>query len=254
MNQDEFLTEFKNDLEKEFGQIKIEDNNISLSIRNTEVYCSVSDIYRDYLISKDYHKVLNRYVEIINEAIEKQQNRLNLDMIFPVLRSKGFGGDNAEKFYREKFAEDIMIYLVEDKGEIWKFLTLQEIEGTGCIGEGIRARAFQNINKITNSLKVLDESIRIYSLAFDNQWGSSVILSKRFKKQLDKIGKDLLIAIPAQDALLVSKYNYENRSIMESLIKVKIDETYRISNELYRYKNGELTLVKDKNVNLQLVK
>ncbi|SHJ79828.1 Protein of unknown function [Paramaledivibacter caminithermalis DSM 15212] len=254
MNQGKFISKFKIDLEKEFGAVKIKDNNIFLRIKNTEVCCSLQDVYRDYIISGDYNNVKDRYIELIWDVISKQHYKINLDVIFPVLRPCTFGGDNAGKFYREKFAEDIMIYFVEDKDELWKYLTLKEIEDSGYSVEEIKNKAFQNINKITNSLNVLDENIRIYSLAFDNQLGSSIILSEKFRKQLDKIGKDLLVAIPAQDALLVSKYTYQNRYIMKNLVKVEIEEKYRISNKLYRYKNNKIMLVKDKNVNLQLVK
>ncbi len=126
------------------------------------------------------------------------------------------------------------VLYVTDMGETFRFFTTDDDVDFSVL----ERKAMENINKMTAVLVSLDKGLQVFTLRHTTDFASSLFLSSSISRQIrEKVGEDILFAIPSTSSILVAKYNYYNERLLEHLIKCDSDPN-KVSNSVYRRKNG----------------
>ena len=236
---EEFTEKITRDFKMEFPEVELEEKYIRIGAEVTHVELPISSIYKEYQVA-GYDNIKELYIKIANEVLNQYKFKVDYNNVFPLLKSRDFGkGEKDLGFCREQAFANIDTLYVSDEGEVFRFV----LESDDVDFDKIKKRAWENLNKLSNILVRLDNTLNIFCLRYSTDYNASFLLSDSLQKQIKrKIGEDYLFAIPSSTALVVAKYQPEYIKIMESLIMTDNDLN-KVSDKVYRCKNGVFDIV-----------
>lgn len=191
-----------------------------------------------------YAETLKSNIEIIEEAINQYTYKINYSAVYPIIKRNDFGIGESMSFYRKPLFCDLDVLWIEDFSSTFRFVQIHEATDE----ERLYAESYKNLSKLSNKLKRLDESIGIYAFYYTNDFCSSQILDSRIQLDISRrISKDILICIPSNSMVLISKYtrNPIILELLENLMRVDYDPN-SVSNKIYSRVDGEYGIVSRK--------
>ncbi|SDZ00169.1 Uncharacterized protein YtpQ, UPF0354 family [Proteiniborus ethanoligenes] len=235
---EEFTEKITRDFKMEFPEVEVKEKYIRLGTGVTHAELPIASMYKEYQVA-DYESVKKLYIDIAYEVLNQYKFKVDYNNVFPLLKSRDFGkGEKDLRFCREQAFTDIDTLYVSDEGEVFRFV----LESDDVDFDKIKKRAWENLNKLSNILVRLDDTLNIFCLRYSTDYNASFLLSDSLQKQIKrKVGKDYLFAIPSSTALVVAKYQPEYIKIMESLIMVDKDPN-KVSDKVYQYKDGKFDI------------
>lgn len=235
MTLEEFSSHMVLDMQKHFPIVLRKQDYIYVECDPTNMSIPVHSMYKEYCTNQDYQLTLDTYVQIVNKILNQHRFQINYKNVFPILKHRSFGtNDKNFVFYRKPLFADIDQLYVSDEGEVFRFV----LESDDFDVEELEKAAMQNLNKMTNILSKLDDSLDIYALRYSTDYGATLLLSDTIQRQIVKsVGHNYLFCIPSSTSLIVAKYYKPYIEIIKSLIMVD-DDPNKISNAIYRCNHG----------------
>jgi len=237
-----FSNKIVSDLNKCFSGVILEGNSLVINSGSAGMSVPISSMYSEYQRLNNYKRTLKIYVDIIHNILNQYDFKIDYNNVYPMLKSKDFG--NAEKhlgFYREPAFADIDIFYVSDEAETFRFV----LNNDDVDFDKMKKAAWKNLNKLTNILVQLDDTLDIYHMKYSTDYNASFLLSDSIQKQiLKKVGQDYIFAIPSSTTLLVARYHTEYLKIINRFIMADKDPN-KISDKIYQFKNGVFNIVTD---------
>ena len=229
----EFTEKISYDFKKVFPEVKVGENLIHLGSGVTHIELPLGSMYREYQMT-DYCNTKELYVKIASEILNKYKFKVDYANVYPILKRHDFGINSKVQFYRKKAFLDIDILFVSDMGETFRFFTTDDDVDFSLLEQ----KAIENISKITAALVPLDSGMQVYTLRYNTDYASSLLLSETMNKQIQRrIGDDILIAVPSNSFFLVAKFSYSNKELLKYLVETDTDPN-KVSNAVYRRKDG----------------
>jgi len=217
VNLDVLRGEFISTLSNLGFDIAILDNKITAVRRNKEIIFDL-EIIKEY-DEFDNETLLVRFIiESVMKEIEFNQDQIIHDKIFPLIRQKSFGNELDYKLLREEFTSDLDILFVEELDDVLHFLP----EESSLDQTYIKEIAYKNLERIFIVPHKFDHKFNLLTYPFASPYNASMILLKKTRDYLkDKLGNNIVIAIPSDAVVMLAKSNsYEETIItnfMESL-------------------------------------
>lgn len=235
LNIDEFSSRIVVDMQKHFPIVKKEQDFIYVEYSPTNMSIPLRSIYSEYCANQNYELTLKTYVNIANKILNQYKFQINYKNVFPILKHRDFGNNEQHlQFYRKPLFADIDLLYVTDEGEIFRFI----LDSDDFDKEKLEKSAIENLNKMTNILGKLDNSLDIYALRYSSDYGATMILNNSVIKQIHKaIDQDYLFCIPSATTLIVARNHKPYIDIIKSLILTDNDPN-KISNAIYRCNHG----------------
>lgn len=235
---EEFTEKITRDFKMEFPEVEVKEKYIRLGTGVTHAELPIASMYKEYQVT-GYDNIRDLYIKVAYEVLNQYKFKVDYNNVFPLLKSRDFGkGEKDLRFCREQAFNDIDTLYVSDEGEVFRFV----LESDDVDFDKIKKRAWENLNKLSNILVRLDDTLNIFCLRYSTDYNASFLLSDSLQKQIKrKVGKDYLFAIPSSTALVVAKYQPEYIKIMESLIMVDKDPN-KVSDKVYQYKDGKFDI------------
>lgn len=244
----EFVRQIIKDLRNEFDEVRIDGKDriyVAKDVTNMSILAKT--MYQEYKVI-GYQATLKNYIKIISEILNTYRFQINLDNIFPFIKPKTFSNDSNHNFICEDLFCDLAVYWVADIGEVFRFISIEDLENSNISLNTIKEKSFQNLNKIINPLVQLDKALEVYTLRFDTDYAATLFLSEHIQKQIQKrIGNDILFCMPSSTSLICAKYKKSSfetyKHILQQLIMLDRD-TNKISNNIYRQDaNGNYSII-----------
>ena len=234
----EFTEKITRDFKKEFPEVELGGNYIRIGTGITHVELPIASMYKEYQAT-GYDNIKKLYIKVANEVLNQYKFKIDYNNVYPLLKGRDFGkGEKDLRFCREQAFADVDTLYVTDEGEIFRFI----IESDDVDFDKIKKRAWENLNKLSNILVRLDDTLNIFCLRYSTDYNASFLLSDSLQKQIKrKVGKEYLFAIPSSTTLIVAKLRHEYIKIIESLIMIDNDPN-KVSDKVYRCKNGVLDI------------
>ncbi|WP_165000774.1 DUF1444 family protein [Xylanivirga thermophila] len=235
---EEFTEKITRDFKMEFPEVEVKEKYIRLGTGVTHAELPIASMYKEYQVT-GYDNIRDLYIKVAYEVLNQYKFKVDYNNVFPLLKSRDFGkGEKDLRFCREQAFTDIDTLYVSDEGEVFRFV----LESDDVDFDKIKKRAWENLNKLSNILVRLDDTLNIFCLRYSTDYNASFLLSDSLQKQIKrKVGQDYLFAIPSSTALVVAKYQPEYIKIMESLIMVDKDPN-KVSDKVYQYKDGKFDI------------
>lgn len=228
------------DLNKTFPKTSLQGKYVVVESDPNSVSIPASSIYREYQETKDYRKTLASYIRIISDILSQYKFKIDYTNVYPLLKSRDFGKEDKNLgFYREQAFADIDIFYVSDEAETFRFV----LNNDDVDFDKMKKAAWKNLNKLTNILVQLDDTLDIYHMKYSTDYNASFLLSDSIQKQiLKKVGQDYIFAIPSSTTLLVARYHPEYLKIINRFIMADKDPN-KISDKIYQFKNGVFDII-----------
>lgn len=248
MRYEEFTNKIIKDLKSMFDEVRMDcKDRIYVAKDVTNVSIPLKPMYREYQFT-GYKQTFKNYMQIINDILNTYRFKLDLNNVFPFIKSSEFGKDSQQDFISEKLFCNLSLFFVSDVGEVFRFITKDDLANSNIDINTLKTKSFENLNKITNPLTQLDKALEIYSLRFDTDYAATLFLSEHIQKQIQKrIGNDILFCMPSSTSLICAKYRKSSfetyKHILQQLIMLDRD-TNKISNNIYRQDaNGNYSII-----------
>lgn len=244
----EFVRQIIKDLRNEFDVVKMDGKNkIYVAKDVTNVSIPTKSMYQEYQFI-GYKQTLKNYIEIINNILNTYKFRLDLNNVFPFIKPNKFLKDSQQDFISEKLFCNLSLFFVSDEGEVFRFITKDDLANSNIDINTLKTKSFENLNKIINPLTQLDKALEIYSLRFDTDYAATLFLSEHIQKQIQKrIGNDILFCMPSSVSLICAKYQESTFNTYINILKqlIAIDnDVNKISNKIYRRDyNGNYSII-----------
>lgn len=234
--KEEFCFRLVNDIKKHFLSVQIEKDYLYIESGPANVSIPVQTIYHEYCQIRDYAAVLNYYTDLARKILNQHRFQLNYNNVYPMLKHEDFGTDQQHlSFFRQPLFEDIHLLFVSDEGELFRFVLDTDVSDEKRFMES----AFANLNKLTNILQPVHESLDVYALRYNSDYAATMLLNKHIRQQINKkVGSDFLFCLPSATSLLVAKDHPDNIQVLRFLMEADHDPN-KISDAIYRFKDGQ---------------
>lgn len=235
LNFASFQNKFINDIQLEFPNSSVSENNIEINTDTQVVYIPLNAVYEDYKNHGQYKKTLNEYIRTTKDLLNQYKFDLNYDIIFPIIKTHDFAENEPANFHRKNLFLDLDLLYVSDMGEMFRFITTGDLNDN----ELLHNKALNNLNKLANKLVPIHDNLEIYTLAFNCDLAPSMLLNDTVFKQIIKsVGTTFLFSVPTSSTLLIAKDYPGYVNILKELITTDTDP-YKVSDRIYRYKHGD---------------
>ena len=229
----EFIQNISEDFKKVFPEVRVEDKFIRLGTEVTHVELPINGMYKEYQVT-DYESIKKLYLKISKEILNQYKFKVDYNNVYPILKHNDFGNNTNIQFYRKRAFEDLDVLYVADMTDVFRFFTADDDVDFNLLEQ----KAIENISKMTAALVPLDKGMQVYTLRYNTDYASSLLLSETMNKQIQrKAGNDVLIAIPSNSFFLVAKFSYCNQELLKYLVETDTDPN-KVSNAVYRRKDG----------------
>ncbi|WP_416199091.1 MAG: DUF1444 domain-containing protein [Sporanaerobacter sp.] len=238
MEYKEFTDKIIKDLKLEFDEVRLDGKDrIYVAKGVTNVSVPIKPMYKEYLLY-GYNNNLKNYIKIIRDILDTYKFKLDLSNVFPFIKLSEFGENIQKDFISEDLFCNLSLFWVSDEGEVFRFISREDIKNAKVDVNMLKTESFKNLNKVTNPLIQLEKTLEIYTLRFDTDYGATLFLSDNIQKQIKhKIGDDILFCIPSSSSLLCAKYRETTfqtyKHILQQLALTDKDIN-KISNKIYR--------------------
>lgn len=243
----EFANKIIKDLKPFFDVVKMDSKDkIFVAKDVTNVSIPLKSMYHEYK-TLGYMQTIKNYVKIINDILGTYKFKLDLDNVFPFIKSNEFLIDNQD-FINEELFCNLSLLWVADLGEVFRFISKEDLINSKIDLETLKTASFKNLNKIFNPLIQLEDSLQIFTFRFNTDYAATSFLTENVKYQIrKKIGEDILFCMPSSSTFICAKYQKSTfntyTKILQHLIIIDTDVN-KISNKIYRRsKNGIYTIV-----------
>ncbi|MBC8587102.1 DUF1444 family protein [Paratissierella segnis] len=238
MEYKEFTDKMIKDLKLEFDEVEMDGKDrIYVTKGVTNVSVPIKPAYKEFKMV-GYNNNLKNYIKIIRDILDTYKFKLDLNNVFPLIKQKTYEKSIDKNFITKDLFCDLQVMYASDMGEVFRFVLEEDLINSGISLNALEEKSMNNLNKMTNILARLDDSLEIYSLKFITDYGASLFLSKHMQQQIfNKLGKDILLCMPSASTLLCAKYRETTFKtytyILKQLITVDNDVN-KISNNIYR--------------------
>ncbi len=248
MEFNEFVRQIIKDLKWEFNYSEVRmDGKDRLYVERGPTNVSIPlHPWHQECLAYGYQESFQNYKKMINDVLNLYQFKLNPGNVYPFIKHESFG--ISDEFIREDIFCDLKMYWVSDMEEAFRFVSMEDMKDAGIDMDTLKAKSFENLNKIVIPLVRLDETIGIYTFPFVTDYAATLFLSENIQKQIQrKIGDDILFCMPSSSCLLCAQYHPSTYrayiQILEHLISIDIDAN-TISDRVYRRDgNGEYSII-----------
>jgi uncharacterized protein YtpQ (UPF0354 family) len=244
----EFVNKITEDLKLQFDEVRMDGKDrIYIAKGVTNVSVPIKPMYQEHLIY-GYNNSLKNYLKIINDILDTYKFKLDLSNVFPFVKQKTDKNNIDKNFVEKDLFCDLKIMYVSDMGEVFRFVLEDDLKNSNIDFNILEEESMSNLNKMTNIISKLDNSLEIYSLRFTTDYGATLFLSEHIQKQIkQKLGNDILFCMPSASTLLCAKYRETTftiyKNILQNLIMIDTDVN-KISNHIYRRDcNGNYSIV-----------
>jgi uncharacterized protein YtpQ (UPF0354 family) len=207
---------------------------------------NLTNVYGEY---RGQPERFNDLVELFARAVrEPVPQKLQLSRVMPMIKDRAWLAEIAKVFQSrgdeplfEPFNGELVIAYVEDSGTRARYLNTRDDIGDR---KKLRALAIANLKRVLPKIEMRphDEGWATITaggnyepslLLFDELWSSGQI----------KVDGDVVIAIPARDALLVTGSNNREglKAIRTLADKLATGEPYRLTRTLFVYREGRFS-------------
>lgn len=248
MQYEKFVNKLIKDLSLKFDEVRIDSKDrIYIAKGVTNVSVPIKPMFQECMIC-GYNNSLKNYLKIINDILDTYKFKLNLTNVFPFVKQKTDEKNVDKNFVEKDLFCDLKIMYVSDLGEVFRFVLEEDLKNANLDFSVLEEKSMSNLNKMTNIISKLDNSLEIYSLRFTTDYGATLFLSEHIQKQIkQKLGNDILFCMPSASTLLCAKYRETTfttyKNILQNLIMIDTDVN-KISNHIYRRDcNGNYSIV-----------
>jgi len=249
LDYDKFKIKFYNEIKKRYSNAMLEKEELAIQRSNVEASIRLTHVYDEYKTLKDFKIMVEKYLEIINSEFERVKFKVDYNMVYPLIKSKGFGKDESAEFVRESLFLDLDILYAVDCGETIRFI----MKNDDYDFEKLKENALKNLNFLFSGMRRLDNDLEIYSVPFFSDYSASFILLEKMKKLAErKVGKNYFFTVSSSSSLFVAKYNNIYLDILKEFINVDPDP-HKVSDHIYLYRNGKVDFAEKNNL-LKIIK
>lgn len=248
MEFNEFVRQVVKDLKWEFNYSEVRmDGKDRLYVERgpTNVSIPLHPWHQECLVY-GYQESFQNYKKMINDVLNLYRFKLDVSNVYPFVKHESLA--MSDEFIHEDIFCDLKLYWVSDMEEAFRFVSMEDMKDAGIDMDTLKAKSFENLNRIVIPLVRLDETIGIYTFPFVTDYAATLFLSENIQKQIQrKIGDDILFCMPSSSCLLLTKYHPSTYrtyiQILKHLISIDIDAN-TISDRVYRRDgNGEYSII-----------
>jgi hypothetical protein len=243
----EFVKQVTQDLQEngDYSEVKKE-GEYRLYVERGAVNVSVPlySWYQEYL-TEGYQESFKNYKQLIEDILNLHRFKLDTNNVYPFI-GKSF--KDCDEYVSEDLFCDLRLYWVSDIGEVFRYVSIEDVENVGIDIATLKAKSFENLNKMVNLLVRIEKTFEIYTLRFVTEYAATLFLSENIQKQIkSKIGDDILFCMPSSSSLVCAKYCKSTYRTYTQILKhiVAIDnDVNKISDYIYRRsRNGEYSII-----------
>lgn len=246
MTQEQFYIKFFTDMHESYNIMFAENGICQFSHKTSDLihidFFSKEYIYQQYQVFNSYNDFKKNIVETLEAVMGEYQFHIIEGNIMPLVKPRHFSVSGINFVRDEVKNTDLDFLYVQDTGNVYKFISEEDLKRDGIESEELKKRAWSNLNKITMPLLKLEEDI--FSICgFDN--AATVVFLRNAQSRIERKlkTKDWIFSIPSSSNLLIAKFSYFNVSLLKSLQEAADSDINKITNTIYRMKDGVLSTV-----------
>jgi uncharacterized protein YtpQ (UPF0354 family) len=226
--------------------------DLHLGVRDTDGTdrdISLNNAYRDYAHDPTRFGDL---VQAFAAAMTRSREPAKLDPanIVPVIKDKQWLADlqrtlkergTPQEWAHEPFNNELVIVYAEDDKTSTRYLGASEV--AGIERKELRALALDNLRRILPRIQVHDRG-GFYIISAGGDYEASLLLiDEIWSGGSIKVDGDIVVAIPARDALLAtgSRNRSALRAIRQAAAKLAAEDPHGLTGTLFVYRNGRFT-------------
>jgi uncharacterized protein YtpQ (UPF0354 family) len=229
------------------------DGELRLSIKDAsgrERMVFLSNPYQEYALdSQRFDDIVKRFAVALLQS-DNPHAKLDRSRIVPVIKDRKWLADlrqtlkaqgKEQEHLSESFNDDLIIVYAEDDPARMRYLTADE--DIGISRPELRALAIENLRRILPKIELRSgDHILLVSAGGDYE-PSLLLIDEIWSGGQIKVKGDIVVAIPARDALLVtgSRDRTGVRRMRELAAKLAAEGPYGLTDALFVYRNGLFT-------------
>ena len=192
---------------------------------------------------KDGESILDRWVALLEEMVNGDRERLDLECLVPMIRHRSWLEDqqshtdksgDQRKMWTEGYNQELVVFYVE-KEESIRFASVERVLSSGKTLDELRAVALTNLVRLTSGRTVTGEDGG-YVLGANSSLDATMILNPEiFKDARIQIAGEWLVALPDRNTLLVCDSSKPS-SVFSTTVSARRlfrGEPYAISSKLF---------------------
>jgi uncharacterized protein YtpQ (UPF0354 family) len=166
-----------------------------------------------------------RIVEMAQASIQEKKLRENVEQIYPVLRSPSHPEQNKQghRFYTRKHTAESAVFYALDLGKSYVLIDNEMADEAKLSEDEIHNIAISNLKKLDTSYK--EDSVagnQFYFFSNKDGYAASRVLNDELLTFMRrKIEKEMAVAIPHQDVLIIAEI--QNEAGFQVLSKLNMD-------------------------------
>lgn len=147
-------------------------------------------------------------------------------------------------FYAHSLAGDLLCVYVQDGEEDMRFASPAQFSALQAEGVDVDLRARQNLEQRIDDITI-EVGQGIVGVRLDGNYDASLLLIPGAWRHRVDLPGELLMAVPARDELLVcAAQDVESRRRLRQIARtIMLKSPYRISDQLFGWEDGVLTMV-----------
>ena len=208
----------------------------------------LANAYREYSLDPArFGEIVKGFVAAMSRS---GQAKLDRSRIVPVIKDRQWLVDlhkmhkaqgKDQEHLSESFNNELIVVYAEDDPTRMRYLTTSEDIGVGR--QELRALAVENLKRILPKIEMRgDDHVLLVSAGGDYE-PSLLLLDEIWSGGQIKVKGDIVVAVPARDALLVtgSRDRTGLKRIRELAAKFVAQGPYGLTDTLFVYRNGRFT-------------
>lgn len=210
------------------------------------------DVYREAPTARS--EVIERFVGSILETIAPLPDKIDPSRIIPIIKDRPWleetgqalldrgSAEVPELVYEDFNTELIILYAVDSSNNI-RYLIPDDLETTKIERSELRALACENLKRLLPPIECHGSDGFYMFTAGGTYEASLLVLDSIWTSDQVKVMGDLVCAVPTRDLLFVtgSQNPQGIAKIKEMVQKVYSDGSYRLTQKLFVYRNGQFT-------------
>lgn len=208
-----FKEKFLKYLSSKFDSVSEESGSFNISKDNAwiQIEININSLYKKYMLENKYAEIFKDELKIIKDTMKNEE--IDLESIYPLIKHASCRNQYNKNIYKNIFL-DLDVYYVIDKGDRWKYVPV----ACKYDADTLHEHEIENISKKKIALDNVDYYHEIYSFNTEDSTGISSFLSDSIQLEvLSKLGKDFLLIVPENHAILLTPYRLDIVSTFKNI-------------------------------------